>query len=249
MIELVDVYKIYQVGDEEVRALDSVSLRVADGEFVSIVGPSGSGKSTLMNIIGCLDTVSYGTYYLDGQPIDYYSQSDLATIRNLRIGFVFQSFNLIGRMSIEENIELPLVYRGVKASQRRSLVKEALGQVGLWSRRSHTPNSISGGQQQRAAIARAIVTNPAIILADEPTGNLDSKTGAEITELFHRLNGLGKTIVLITHDDAMAKNAQRTIRIMDGKVANGRVVSPKPPFLAKNPRLAVKTEAPEGSRP
>ena len=216
MLELVDVYKIYQVGDEEVRALNGVSLRVNEGDFVGIVGPSGSGKSTLMHILGCLDVADFGTYYLDDQAVEHFSESDLATIRNLRIGFVFQSFNLIGRMTIEENVELPLLYRGVKSAESRVLVEEALNQVGLYNRRKHTPSSVSGGQQQRAAIARAIVTNPSLILGDEPTGNLDSKTSAEIMDVLEALSSRGKTIVLITHDVQVASRARRTIHIMDG---------------------------------
>jgi putative ABC transport system ATP-binding protein len=166
MLDIVDVYKIYQVGDQQVHALNGVSLRVEDGEFVGIVGPSGSGKSTLMHIMGCLDTADFGTYYLDGQPVEDYSERELAIIRNHRIGFVFQSFNLIGRISIEENVELPLIYRGLKPKQRRERVEQVLELVGLADRRKHTPNSISGGQQQRAAIARAIITEPSLILAD-----------------------------------------------------------------------------------
>ncbi|MDR2108072.1 MAG: ABC transporter ATP-binding protein [Coriobacteriales bacterium] len=223
MIELVDLYKVYQMGDEEVRALDGVSLRVDDGEFVGIVGPSGSGKSTLMHIIGCLDTADRGAYYLDGQPVEAFSENELARIRNRRIGFVFQSFNLIGRMSIEENVELPLVYSGTKAGERRERAREVLELVGLWERRNHTPNSISGGQQQRAAIARAIITNPSLILADEPTGNLDSRTGAEIIAVFKALNRAGKTIVLITHDAKVAAQAGRTVQIMDGRLYEDEV--------------------------
>jgi putative ABC transport system ATP-binding protein len=218
MLQLVDVYKIYRVGDEEVRALDGVSLAVGAGEFLGIVGPSGSGKSTLMHILGCLDTADFGTYYLDGRPVEFYSESQLATVRNERIGFVFQSFNLIGHMTIAENVELPLLYRGTKASERRELVHEALAQVGLWERRSHRPNSVSGGQLQRAAIARAIVTRPTLLLGDEPTGNLDSRTGHEIMELFCELNAQGRTIVLITHDQSIAKRTKRVVHIRDGKV-------------------------------
>ncbi|MDR2586757.1 MAG: ABC transporter ATP-binding protein [Coriobacteriales bacterium] len=218
MLQLVDVYKIYHVGDEEVRALDGVSLAVGAGEFLGIVGPSGSGKSTLMHILGCLDTADFGTYYLDGRPVEFYSESQLATVRNEQIGFVFQSFNLIGHMTIAENVELPLLYRGTKASERRELVHEALSQVGLWERRSHRPNSVSGGQLQRAAIARAIVTRPSLLLGDEPTGNLDSRTGHEIMELFCELNARGRTIVLITHDQSIAKRTNRVVHIRDGKV-------------------------------
>ncbi|MDR1028754.1 MAG: ABC transporter ATP-binding protein [Clostridiales Family XIII bacterium] len=218
MIDLCDISKIYRVGDEEIHALDRVSMTVAEGEFVGITGPSGSGKSTMMHIIGCLDTADYGTYRLDGQPVEHRSEGDLAVIRNRKIGFIFQSFNLISRMTLEENVELPLIYQGVSPHVRRERVGAALERVGLSNRRKHTPNSISGGQQQRAAIARALVTEPALILADEPTGNLDSKTGESILELFRELNASGKTIVLITHDNHIAGETGRTIRIMDGRI-------------------------------
>ncbi|MDR1272276.1 MAG: ABC transporter ATP-binding protein [Clostridiales Family XIII bacterium] len=218
MIELNDISKIYRIGDEEIRALDSVSMRVKEGEFVSITGSSGSGKSTMMHIIGCLDTADEGVYLLDGQSIEHYSENELAMIRNQKIGFIFQSFNLIARLTLEENVGLPLVYRGVSASLRRERVGAAMEQVGLANRMKHTPNSISGGQQQRAAIARALVTEPAMILADEPTGNLDSKTGESIMKLFRNLNAAGKTIVLITHDDHIAQQTGRTIRLMDGRI-------------------------------
>jgi putative ABC transport system ATP-binding protein len=218
VIELIGISKTYRMGDGEVRALDDVSMSVADGEFVGIVGPSGSGKSTLMNIIGVLDVADCGTYLLDGTPIESYSGNELSRIRNQHIGFVFQNFNLIGRMSIEENVELPLIYQGMKAARRKPLVEAALEQVGLIERRRHTPGSVSGGQQQRAALARALVTEPSLILADEPTGNLDSHTGAEIVRLLHDLNASGRTIVLITHDSQLAAQTGRTVRIMDGKV-------------------------------
>jgi putative ABC transport system ATP-binding protein len=219
MIELSGIYKYYPVGDGYVRGLHNVSLSVEDSEFVGIVGPSGSGKSTLMNIIGCLDVADRGEYTLNGYPIERYSETDLAMIRNRMIGFVFQSFNLIGRMSIEENIELPLIYQGIGARERRARVEKALAEVGLTDRRHHTPAKVSGGQQQRAAIARAIATEPALILADEPTGNLDSATGREIMDLFRRLSDDGKTIVLITHDAGVASRTDRTIHILDGMVA------------------------------
>ncbi len=218
MIDLKDITKMYLVGDEEVRALDHASLHVYPGEFVSIIGPSGSGKSTLMNIIGCLDTADAGTYLLDRVPIDDYSEKELAQIRNRKIGFVFQSFNLITRLTAEENVELPLIYQGVRRGERSDRVREALERVGLSQRAKHLPTELSGGQQQRVAIARAIVTNPSLILADEQTGNLDSRTGQEIMDIFHDLHERGNTIVLITHDRQIAEQASRSIHILDGKV-------------------------------
>ena len=219
MIHLNDISKMYLVGDEEVRALDHASMHIAQGEFVSIIGPSGSGKSTLMNIIGCLDIADAGLYMLDGIPIEDYSENELASIRNQKIGFVFQSFNLIQKLTAEENIELPLIYQGVKREERKARVQEAIERVGLEKRAKHLPTELSGGQQQRVAIARAIVTKPSLILADEPTGNLDSKTGEEIMEIFHELHQQGNTIVLITHDEDVAKQASRSIHILDGKVS------------------------------
>ncbi len=218
MIRLEDVSKIYQVGDSEVRALDHASLHVKEGEFVSIVGPSGSGKSTMMNIIGCLDMADSGHYYLDGQAIEEYTETELAKIRNRKIGFIFQSFNLIGNMTAEENVELPLIYQKVPKQERKQRVEEALDRVQLKSRAGHKPNELSGGQQQRVAIARAIATKPSLFLADEPTGNLDSQTGEEIMKLFHELHEQGNTIILITHDEGVARQAARSIRIFDGKV-------------------------------
>lgn len=218
MIVFEDVSKIYHIGQNEVRALDHASMRIKEGEFVSIVGPSGSGKSTMMNIIGYLDTADSGVYRLDGLEIDEYSESELAKIRNQKIGFIFQNFNLIGNMTAAENIELPLIYQRVPKSERKERVKEALEKVKLPGREVHKPNELSGGQQQRVAIARAIASRPSLILADEPTGNLDSKTGAEIMELFHELHRQGNTIVLITHDEKIAKQAERSIHILDGKV-------------------------------
>lgn len=210
---------MYLVGDEEVRALDHASMHIKKGEFVSIIGPSGSGKSTLMNIIGCLDIADAGIYLLDNIPIEDYTENELAQIRNRKIGFVFQSFNLIPKLTAEENIELPLIYQGVKREERRARVKEALEKVRLEKRAKHLPTELSGGQQQRVAIARALVTNPSLILADEPTGNLDSKTGEEIMDIFRELHRQGNTIVLITHDDEVAKQASRSIHIRDGKVS------------------------------
>ena len=218
MIQLKDVCKFYQVGDDRVRALDHASLNIKPKEFVSIIGPSGSGKSTLMNIIGCLDISDAGEYLLDGLPIESYSETELARIRNQKIGFVFQSFNLIPKLSAEENVELPLIYQKVKRSERIVRVKEALERVGLSHRAKHLPTELSGGQQQRVAIARALVTNPSLILADEPTGNLDSKTSQEIMDMFHELHKQGNTIVLITHDNDVAKQASRSIHIRDGKI-------------------------------
>ena len=219
MIQLKDVCKYYQVGDDKVRALDHASLHIKPHEFVSIIGPSGSGKSTLMNIIGCLDVADAGEYLLDGLPIEAYTESELAKIRNHKIGFVFQSFNLIPKLSAEENVELPLIYQRVKKAERQQRVKEALERVGLSHRAKHLPTELSGGQQQRVAVARALVTNPSLILADEPTGNLDSKTTKEIMGMFHDLHEQGNTIVLITHDNDIAKQAARVIHILDGQIS------------------------------
>ena len=219
MIELKKISKVYQVGDEAVWALDHANMRIGNGEFVSIVGPSGSGKSTLMNIIGCLDIADEGEYYLDNILIEDYTELELARVRNLKIGFVFQNFNLIQKLTAEENIELPLLYQNIKKSERRERVVEAIAKVKLENRAKHLPTELSGGQQQRVAIARAIVTKPSLILADEPTGNLDSKTSREIMDIFHELHGNGNTVVLITHDNAVAKQAARSINILDGKVS------------------------------
>ncbi|MCD7886500.1 MAG: ABC transporter ATP-binding protein [Clostridiales bacterium] len=218
MIVLEDVSKRYMVGDSEVRALDHANLHIRQGEFVSIVGPSGSGKSTMMNIIGCLDVADEGRYLLDGQPIEQYSENQLAKIRNKKIGFVFQNFNLIGNLTARENVELPLIYQRMPKKQRAELVERALDMVQLGQRASHKPNELSGGQQQRVAIARAIAAQPSLFLADEPTGNLDSKTGQEIMELFHELHRQGSTIVLITHSEAVARQASRSVHILDGHV-------------------------------
>ena len=218
MIDLQDVSKFYLVGDERVKALDHATMHVYPHEFVSIIGPSGSGKSTLMNIIGCLDIADGGVYRLDGIPIDDYTENELAKVRNNKIGFVFQSFNLIAKMSAEENVELPLIYQGVKKSERQERVREALKRVGLTKRAKHMPTELSGGQQQRVAIARALVTRPSLILADEPTGNLDSRTSDEIMVMFHELHEQGNTIVLITHDNDVAAQAERSIRIRDGRL-------------------------------
>lgn len=222
VISMEEISKTYYVGSEEVRALDKASMSVTEGEFVSVIGPSGSGKSTLMNIIGCLDVADSGNYVLDGQDILQYSERQLARIRNKKIGFVFQGFNLLSKMTAEENVELPLIYQGLHLGERRERARAALERVGLSDRGRHKPTELSGGQQQRVAVARALATNPAILLADEPTGNLDSKTGADIIGLFHEIHSAGNTIVLITHDEKIAQQAQRCIRIIDGRVEEDR---------------------------
>ena len=218
MIELRDVSKVYQIGDERVRALDHANLHIYPREFVSIIGPSGSGKSTLMNIVGCLDVADAGVYLLDGMPIEAYSEKELARVRNRKIGFIFQNFNLIAKLSAWENVELPLIYQKVPRHERVQRVNAALEQVGLAKRARHLPTELSGGQQQRVAIARALVTRPSLILADEPTGNLDSKTSGEIMAMLRELHAQGNTIVLITHDNDIAGQAPRSIRIRDGRL-------------------------------
>ena len=218
MIDIKDLCKVYLVGDERVRALDHATLHIYPKEFVSIIGPSGSGKSTLMNIIGCLDIADAGSYKLDDLPIEAYTENELAKIRNQKIGFVFQQFNLIPKLTAWENVELPLIYQKVPRIERQTRVKAALERVGLSNRATHLPTELSGGQQQRVAIARAIVTDPKLILADEPTGALDSKTSQEIIDIFHELHEQGNTIVLITHDNEVAKQAERSIHILDGQI-------------------------------
>src|SRR5215813_7255608 len=218
LIETRDLWKTYTMGDEEIHALRGVSLSIERGEYVAIMGPSGSGKSTLMNLIGCLDTPSQGTYLLNGKEVSRMNDNELAHIRNVEIGFVFQTFNLLPRATALHNVELPLVYAGVNAKDRQERARAALEKVELASRMSHKPSELSGGQRQRVAIARALVNNPSILLADEPTGNLDSKTGAEIMSLFERLHHAGNTIVLVTHEADVAAFARRTIHIRDGKV-------------------------------
>ena len=219
MIQLKEVCKFYQVGDDRVKALDHASLHIRPHEFVSIIGPSGSGKSTMMNIIGCLDVADSGSYLLDGLPIESYTENELAKVRNQKIGFVFQQFNLIPKLTAEENVELPLIYQGVPRAERQKRVKAALERVNLLPRAKHLPTELSGGQQQRVAIARAIVTNPKLILADEPTGALDSKTSQEIIDIFHELHSQGNTIVLSTHDNDVARQASRSIHILDGQIS------------------------------
>ncbi len=218
MIEMQDIVKQYTLGGEIIYALDHVSLRVEKGEYVTIIGPSGSGKSTLMNLIGCLDTADSGTYLLNGKPIRKYREKQLAEVRSKQIGFIFQGFNLLPKLSALENVELPMIYQGVRATERKKRAVAALERVGLGGRMKHRPNQLSGGQQQRCAIARAIAVNPSLILADEPTGNLDQKTGREILNIFDELHQAGNTIVLITHDPKVALCGQRMIRIEDGRL-------------------------------
>jgi putative ABC transport system ATP-binding protein len=213
-----DLVKTYVMGDSEVRALCGVSLKIDRNEYVAIMGPSGSGKSTLMNLIGCLDTPTSGTYLLEGQSVSEMSDDELADIRNRQIGFVFQTFNLLPRADVLHNVELPLVYAGVSRGERRKRAEAAIARVGLADRARHRPNELSGGQRQRVAVARALVGKPSIILADEPTGNLDSKTGAEIMRMFDELHASGQTIILITHEDEIAAHARRTIRLRDGVI-------------------------------
>lgn len=224
MIRISDMYKIYRMGDNVVNALDGIDIHVKPAEFVAIVGPSGSGKSTLMNMIGCLDTPTSGSYILDGKEVSKLRDDKLAEIRNHKIGFIFQGFNLLQKLSALENVELPLVYQGVSTKERKRKAIEALEKVGLGDRVHHRPTELSGGQQQRVAIARAIATKPPLLLADEPTGALDSKTGIEIIRLLKDLNEQGSTIVLITHDNDLALNARRLIRIQDGQIIEDKEV-------------------------
>ena len=225
LIEVKNVYKIYNPGENEVRALDGISVTIDHGEFVAIIGQSGSGKSTFMNMLGCLDTPTSGDYYLDGVNVAGMTDDELSDIRNKQIGFIFQGFNLIPSLTAQENVELPLVYRGMPAEQRRQLAEEALTRVGMEHRMNHRPSELSGGQQQRVAIARAIAARPPIIMADEPTGNLDTRSGEEVMKILHELNVEGRTIVLITHDNDIARQATRAIRIIDGKVVSDTLAS------------------------
>ena len=218
MIQMRDIVKCYTLGGETIRALDGVSMDINDGEYLSIIGPSGSGKSTLMNIIGCLDLPDEGSYQLNGKEITKYSQRQLARLRGEHIGFIFQGFNLLNRLDAIENVELPLIYQKIGVRECRARAKEALDMVGLGDRLKHRPNQLSGGQQQRVAIARALAARPQLILADEPTGNLDSKTGQDLMKLLRDLNESGKTIVIITHDVHIASQAKRTLRIVDGHI-------------------------------
>ncbi len=232
LIKLENVYKIYETGSTEVRALDGITLEIFKGEFVAIMGASGSGKSTLMNAMGCLDRPTKGSYRLDGEDVSGMTDNELARIRNKRIGFVFQSFNLLRRTSALENVELPLIYGGIK--NRRARARESLEKVGLGERIWHKPSQLSGGESQRVAVARALVTDPDIIMADEPTGNLDSKVSAEIMELFWQFNVDGKTIIVVTHEKDISEYAGRIIRMIDGKIVSDE---------KQTPRLAKKTTA------
>lgn len=218
VIYLEDIFRVYEMGEEKVYALRGVTVGIKRNEYVAIMGPSGSGKSTLMNLIGCLDTPSSGNYYFNGANVAGLDDDELAEIRNREIGFVFQTFNLLPRSDALHNVELPLVYSGVKKEERLERAFQALVNVGLDSRASHKPNELSGGQRQRVAIARALVTNPSIILADEPTGNLDSKTGDEIMHLFQELHDKGNTIIVVTHEEDIARHAHRIVRVRDGKI-------------------------------
>ena len=223
LINLSDIYKIYNVGGEEVRALDGVDLTINNNEYLAIMGPSGSGKSTMMNMIGCLDTPTSGIYHFEGEEVHIMDDAQLASIRNRKIGFVFQTFNLLPKATALHNVEIPLVYANIRKEKRIDMASKALKDVGLGDRMHHKPNELSGGQRQRVAIARALVNNPSIILADEPTGNLDSKSGHEIMGILDSLHSNGNTIILVTHEDDIAKHAKRTIRLFDGKIIEDEI--------------------------
>jgi putative ABC transport system ATP-binding protein len=225
LIDLNNLYKIYAMGTTQINALNGLDCQINKGEYVALMGPSGSGKSTLMNIIGCLDTPSKGTYYLNETNVSKMTDDELATIRNVEIGFVFQSFNLLPRTSALENVALPLIYAGVPKKERIERAQNVLNKVGLGDRCHHKPNELSGGQRQRVAIARALINNPSIVLADEPTGNLDSKSGIEIMNLFDEIHREGNTVVMVTHEEDIANYAQRTIRMIDGKLADQLIVN------------------------
>jgi len=245
LIRLEDIKRYYKLGSEEVHALDGVSLSISKGEWTSIIGQSGSGKSTLMNVLGCLDTPTAGRYILNGKDVSGLSDNALADIRNREIGFIFQTFQLLPRETAQANVELPLVYRGLRARERHERARTALEKVGLGNRVHHRPNELSGGQRQRVAIARALVTDPSLLLADEPTGNLDSATGEEIIRLFEQLNALGHTLVLVTHEPSIAARCPRAVRLMDGKVVSdgpGAVVALE--SRAERARAAAVAAAP-----
>lgn len=226
LIRVDSLHKIYNPGENEVRALDGISLTIDRGEFVAIVGHSGSGKSTLMNMLGCLDTPTTGHYYLEGRDVSGLSDNQLSDIRNRKIGFIFQGFNLIANLDAVGNVELPLIYRGIGKQKRRRIAVQALKKVGLGKRLKHRPSELSGGQQQRVAVARAIAAQPSIILADEPTGNLDSRSTVEIMDILKELHGNGRTVIIITHDDDIARQVNRVIRIMDGRVESDEIQIP-----------------------
>ncbi len=228
LIRITDMYKIYNPGPNEVRALDGVSLTVDEGEFVAIVGHSGSGKSTLMNMLGCLDTPTTGEYFLEGKNVAQLSDDELSDIRNRHIGFIFQGFNLIPSLNALENVELPLIYRGMPKDERQKIAAESLTRVGLEHRIRHRPAEMSGGQQQRVAIARAIAARPPIILADEPTGNLDTASGSDVMQILRELNAEGRTVILITHDNEIAATAKRIVRIQDGRIVTDEPNVPSP---------------------
>ena len=219
LIYMHELTRVYDLGPQQIFALNGVNLTIEQGEYVAIMGPSGSGKSTLMNIIGCLDTPTSGSYVLDGVPVETLDDDELAAIRNKKIGFVFQTFNLLARTTALQNVELPLVYAKIARAERRRLAEEALVAVGLKDRMGHQPNELSGGQRQRVAIARALVNKPSLLLADEPTGNLDSHTGREILDLFHELHAQGNSIIMVTHEDDVAREARRIVHIRDGRVS------------------------------
>ncbi len=241
LIELRDVYKIYQMGDEAVHALDGISLTVDPGEFVAIVGSSGSGKSTAMNIIGCLDVPTSGTYYLGGRDVSAMNDDQQAEIRNKMLGFIFQQYNLIPKLTVQENVELPLLYAGVGAQERRARATEALERVGLAEKHRNLPSQLSGGQQQRVSIARALAGHPSLILADEPTGALDFRTGREVLGFLQKLNREGDTVVLITHDNSIAVRARRIVRLQDGRIIYDGDAS--------DPRAVVRSDEAGGEEP
>ena len=241
LIELKDVYKIYQMGEETVHALDGISLTVDPGEFVAIVGSSGSGKSTAMNIIGCLDVPTSGTYYLGGRDVSAMNDDQQAEIRNKMLGFIFQQYNLIPKLTVQENVELPLLYAGVGAQERRARATEALERVGLAEKHRNLPSQLSGGQQQRVSIARALAGHPSLILADEPTGALDSRTGREVLGFLQKLNREGDTVVLITHDNSIAVRARRIVRLQDGRIIYDGDAS--------DPRAVVRSDEAGGEEP